>query len=247
MASIDLLKLAFGAFICPQACVLCDGWVVNARLSPLCLSCFAAIRPLRGPFCHKCGVTIPGNLLELHAVCSQCRDGSFRFEKARSWGSYEGELRRLIQAFKFEGYSRLAAPLSDLLRDCQSEYFSDAEWIVPVPLHPERRRKRGYDQTLLLARSLSAKAGIPLSRCIRRTRNTQPQFGLDHISRRRNVRGAFELVHSKRLDGTRILIVDDVMTTGATVNELCRVLQKAISPKELWVLTAARVARRIES
>jgi ComF family protein len=190
-------------------------------------------------------VPIPGNLLELHAVCARCRNGGFRFHEARSWGLYEGDLRRVIQAFKFEGQSRLAAPLSDFLRECQSGNFPEADWIIPVPLHPRKRRERGFDQTSLLAESLSKKAGIPLAPCIRRIRYTQPQFGLDHLSRRRNIRGAFELNQRWTLDNKRVLLVDDVMTTGATVEEICRVLQLEARTKEILVLTVARVAKLI--
>jgi len=239
----DYLKLAIEAFVCPQACVLCDRWVANSDFSPLCSFCLDGIRPLRGPFCHKCGVPVPGNLLESHALCSSCREGSFRFSEARSWGLYEGELRRVIQAFKFDGHLRLVAPLADFLRQCQSEHFSNPDCIVPVPLHPKRRRQRGFDQTLLLAKSLSAKANIPLLRCIRRARNTVPQFGLNHEDRRRNIKGAFELTKGQGLEGKSILIVDDVMTTGATVEEMCRVLQTKAKPDDVRVLTVARVSK----
>lgn len=201
------------------------------------------MRPLRGPFCYKCGVPVPGSLLESYAFCHSCRQGSFRFSEARSWGLYEGKLRRVIQAYKFDGHLRLFAPLSDMLRECQSEYFSDSDWIIPVPLHPKRRRQRGFDQTLLLARSLSAKTNIPLLRCVKRTRNTAPQFGLNHEDRRQNIRGAFELIKRQSLEGKRILIVDDVMTTGATVEEICGVLQAGAKPEEIQVLTLARVSK----
>jgi len=159
---------------------------------------------------------------------------------------YEGRLRRVIQAFKFEGYSRLAGPLSDLLRKCLSEHFIDSEAIVPVPLHPKRRKQRGFDQTLLLARSLSAKTGIPLHQCVRRNRNTVPQFGLNHEHRRLNIKGAFELARGDELEGKRLLILDDVMTTGATVEEMCRVLQTEAAPEDVNVLTVARVSRNFE-
>lgn len=200
---------------------------------------------LRGPFCCQCGVPVPGNLLDLHAICSGCREGRFSFSKARAWGLYEGELRRIIQAFKFEGYSRLAAPLSDLLLDCQVKNFGDADWILPVPLHPKRRRERGFDQTLLLAKSLSHKADIPLARCLHRTRYTLPQFGLDHESRRRNIREAFKLSRYHELTGKRVLIVDDVMTTGSTVEEISRVLRRWVKPKDVQVLTIARVSKLV--
>jgi ComF family protein len=198
---------------------------------------------MRGPICYRCGLPIPGSLSESYGFCSICREGgSAVYDEARSWGLYEAELRRVIQAFKFDGHLRLAEPLSDLLRQCQEEYSSAADCIVPVPLHPKRRRERGFDQTLLLARSLSAKMRVPLLRCVRRRRNTVPQFGLNHRERRRNIKGAFELTSRQEVEGSRILIVDDVMTTGATVEEICRVLKRA-NPEAIGVLTVARVSK----
>ena len=138
---------------------------------------------------------------------------------------------------------RLAAPLSEFLRQCQEQYFSDIDWIVPVPLHPKRVRQRGFDQTLLLATSLSHQACIPLLQCVRRRRNTAPQFGLDHAGRQRNVKGAFELRKRHALEGRKVLIIDDVMTTGATVEEISRVLLHDSELREVQVLTVARVSK----
>ncbi len=223
--------------------MVCDQWVVNSDFSPLCSVCLGAIRPLQEPFCRKCGVPVPGSLQEAQTLCSLCSQGNYRFSEARAWGLYEGELRRVIQAFKFEGYMGLAVPLSDFLRQCQLVHFPDSDWIIPVPLHPKRKRQRGFDQTLLLAGSLSVRARIPLVQCIRRTRNTAPQFGLNHWERSRNVRGAFRLTQKEGLEGARILIVDDVMTTGATVEEMSRLLQETVKPADVQVLTVARVSK----
>jgi ComF family protein len=245
--SADILKAAIGAFLFPQACVLCDHWVVNSRFSPLCSDCLGSLRPIRGPVCDNCGVPIPGNLLDLYAVCSSCREQGFSFSKARSWGPYEAGLRKLIQAFKFGGRPRLVAPISELLRCCQSEHFPDSDLIVPVPLHPKKKRERGFDQTLLLAKYLSARGRIPLLRCVNRKKYTRPQFGLNHADRRRNLRGAFGLSNRHQLDGKRILLVDDVMTTGATVEEVSRVLYRDARPFDVEVITVARAVRRLEN
>jgi ComF family protein len=176
-------------------------------------------------------------------VCSGCLHSTARYTRARSWGSYEGNLRRVIQSFKFEGLERLATPLSEFLTQCYVQHFSEIDWIVPVPLHPRRTRQRGFDQTLILAKSLSTRVGIPLLRCIRRSRYTAPQFGLDHVRRRQNVRGAFEVMKRSELEGRSVLLVDDVMTTGATVEEISGVLLRDSEPKEVQVLTVARVSK----
>jgi predicted amidophosphoribosyltransferase len=109
--------------VCPQACVLCKSWVANPDLSPLCAGCLAEIHPLLTSLCDKCGVPVPGDLTDSFVLCSNCREGRFHFTRARSWGLYEGSLRRIIQAFKFDGFMRLAAPLSDFLRQSQAEHF----------------------------------------------------------------------------------------------------------------------------
>jgi ComF family protein len=116
-----------------------------------------------------------------------------------------------------------------------------------VPSHPKRRAQRGYDQTLILGKSLAKGTGIPLFRSLSRKQNTAPQFGLDWDERRRNVRGAFALRQAHKLAGKRILLVDDVMTTGATVQEICRVLRGQSDVKSIDVLTVARVEKLQES
>jgi ComF family protein len=239
----DTLRQVAVAFFCPQACVVCDGWVANPDLSPLCASCHGELEAMQQPFCHVCGIPLPGNLLESAALCSYCREGIHGFNHARAWGPYAGNLRRVIQAFKYDGCRRLAAPLGTLLLQCYQTHFSRIDWIIPVPSHPKRRAQRGYDQTLILGKSLAKDTGVLLFRHLSRKRNTAPQYGLDLDQRRRNVRGAFALRQAARLAGKKVLVVDDVMTTGATVQEICSLLQGNSKVKSIDVLTIARVAR----
>ena len=232
------------ALLFPQSCVLCGAWVNNPDLSSLCHPCLSHLPRHCGPMCRYCGVCLPASLAEAFAVCSACRGQRHLFDLARSAGPYEGALRELIHKYKFEGFRNLARPLAGVL---ESVYSGDpdlpsADWILPAPLHPTRRRERGFDQTLLLARGLSAGVRVPVFSGLRRIRPTSPQFGLDHEERARNVRGAFALSGGDALAGGSILVVDDVMTTGATVNEICRLLREEASPKQIVALTLARVS-----
>ena len=231
------------ALLFPQSCVLCGAWVNNPDLSPVCRPCLSSLPKHSGPMCRYCGICLPATLAEAFAVCSACRQQRYLFDRARSVGPYQGALRELIHKYKFEGFRRLAKPLAAMLEGviAGDPDFPAADWILPAPLHPTRRRERGFDQTLQLASSLSASLRIPVFSGLRRIRPTAPQFGLDHDERARNVRGAFALSGGQLSDRT-ILVVDDVMTTGATINEICRLLREQASPKQIVALTLARVS-----
>jgi len=175
-------------------------------------------------------------------VCALCRAGERSFDWARSTGPYEGKLRDVIRKFKFDGFRRLAYPLARRLANEYSFHRGPftADSLVPVPLHRRRKRERGFDQTLALARILGSQLGLPVLRAVRRVRYTAPQFGLDRLERTKNVRGAFKISCDERVAGRRPLLVDDVMTTGATVSEICSLLRKEGHAQEIMVLTVAR-------
>ena len=156
-------------------------------------------------------------------------------------GEYEGSLRDIIHAFKYEGRRSLAAPLAALIRDAGAWKLDDAACVVPVPLHPLRRLQRGFNQSADLARHL----GPPVVHALWRTRLTAPQAGLDAAARRRNVRGAFRLspllrrsVRNALIEDRVVVLVDDVRTTGATLQACAGVLQEA-GAREVRTLTVA--------
>jgi ComF family protein len=226
----ELLSSVVQALMLPQSCVICHRWVADPRWIPLCRECAGAPRPLTGPRCHICGVPVDANVLDEGYPCSRCRTGEYGLDRVRAWGRYDGPLRELIQAYKYDGIKRLAPYLGERLSATVQDEFAGLELdgIVPVPLHPSRRRSRGFDQTLLLARQLSRRSGIPVWRCVRRTRATLPQVGLSRAARRENVRGAFAPAWSRKgLEGARLLILDDILTTGATLEEVAGVLRRA--------------------
>lgn len=169
-----------------------------------------------------------------------CRAGARNFDGAYCFGFYENELRELIHLLKYDGMKPLAARLGDLLyRALPLDEAFDA--VVPVPLHWRRRFARGFNQAALLAECLAAKRRIPVRHALRRVRATSSQTGLTNARRRENVRGAFRVRRS--VEDLRILLIDDVMTTGATGSACAAVLKRA-GAKSVTLLTAARVDRR---
>ncbi|MBI4464119.1 MAG: ComF family protein [Acidobacteria bacterium] len=163
------------------------------------------------------------------------------FEQARSFGRYEGSLRALIQRLKYDGLRPLARPLGNCLANAFHRLTGDSwDWVVPVPLHPKRKRQRGFNQAELLAARLSRLCRVPLgSRDCVRVRETRPQTGLRAAERRKNVAGAFHVPHPQRVRSRRLLLVDDVLTTGATANACARALLDA-GAEGVWVVTLAR-------
>lgn len=165
-------------------------------------------------------------------------------DASRAAGEYEGALRAIIHAFKYDGRRSLARPLAAMMRAAGAHVLRGADCVVPVPLHPWRRVRRGFNQAVDLARHLES----PLVHGLWRSRPTVPQTGLTSGARRRNVRRAFTLSllvsrsrRSRLLEDRVVVLVDDVRTTGATLNECARVLKSA-GVREVRALTVARAA-----
>jgi ComF family protein len=167
------------------------------------------------------------------------------FDNAYSYGSYEGVLRRLIQLFKYERIDTLAAPLGRfLLNGLPRDLRFDC--LVPVPLHWRRKWSRGFNQAELLARVLGRHTALPvLAKTLQRRRSTQAQAGLSDAERRANTEGAFTVPDKRRpdLSGKHVLLIDDVLTTGATLSAASRALRRA-GARRVTVLTVARADRR---
>lgn len=183
--------------------------------------------------------------LDRRGLCALCRrEETPGYDAAFSYGFYDGPLRRLIHLFKFQRVETLAVPLGRhmalaLPRDRQFDL------IVPMPLHWRRRWMRGFNQAALLAGEVSRRTGIPLAgrRALVRRRHAVPQSGLSSAARRRNATGLFEVVDRQQIAGRRIILVDDVLTTGATAQSAARALKRAGAVR-VTVLTAARADRR---
>jgi ComF family protein len=232
----------------PESCLACAAPVSRARERGVCRGCWSKLLQLRvsGPVCPACGIPYPGFAdvpLEAH-LCVKCMLTLPPFSGARAFGYYGSVLRRIIQALKFDGRRDLAVILAPLLASTFLELWSPADFdlVVPIPLHPRRERERGYNQAKLLAMPLGRIVGVPVNaRALRRHRNTSPQVGLSDSDRAHNVKHAFGCARPALVRGRRILLIDDVMTTGSTMASACEALLEA-GAQRVSALTLARVA-----
>lgn len=233
----------------PSDCAVCGEELTVVGPTSVCPACWASLEPWQGAVCARCGLPLGTRDASEAAslICAECRLAAREFDAARSYGLYRGALRQVVLLLKFHRQERLGRRLGALLAPLWS-LFEDPEnaWLIPVPLHAARQRERGFNQAELLARGLIRalhRAGKPCphlaARELRRTRATAPQTGLSLAARRENVRGVFAPLHARLLRGRTIVLVDDVMTTGATLSECAGTLKRAGAARVL-ALTLAR-------
>lgn len=209
--------------VLPSSCIVCEEELpLTGRKGSCCQRCWNALPRIDHATCVRCGYISALGRGETFC-CLECVDDPAPFEGFYAWGSYRGGLEKAIQAFKYRNHDFLAGHFASLL----AEVVPSRPWVVvPVPLHPSRRRQRGFNQAESLARSFARLRVVPLdTRLLRRVRPTASQSSLGREERRRNVRRAFEVVGEVR--GLTILLVDDVATTGATLRECGRTLLSA--------------------
>jgi len=230
-------------WILPRSCRSCERVLYGESNPCFCDDCWRAVPLLSGPCCPSCGKPFRSESALIHSPghrCGDCRKRPPRFDRAVAAGPYAGNLAKAIQLLKYGEHARLAGPLADLMAPCGARLDS-ADALLPVPLHPRRLRERDYNQALLLCDSLESRLGLKvIPDGLERIRETPPQTGLPLSDRKRNVRGAFAVKRPDRITGRRLILVDDVLTTGATVNECARMLRRA-GAKSISVLTLARV------
>ncbi|HHL39508.1 MAG TPA: ComF family protein [Deltaproteobacteria bacterium] len=228
----------------PRLCPLCarplsgrEG--TGRRGAVLCGRCFAAMPLIEGPLCSLCGRPF-SSPLGPDRPCSECAVDPPPYRRARSALFYEGAALDALHLFKYRGRVSLAAPLAALMAGAAREAAGGgADVVAAVPLHGSRLRERGFNQSLLLARAVAASMGARVdSRGLVRVAAGRPQVGLVRSERVRNVRGAFALAAPGGFSGRRVLLVDDVFTTGSTVAECARLLARAGA--EVSVATLAR-------
>jgi ComF family protein len=220
-------------------CAACEAPLEQPTRGPVCAGCWASILPLTPPLCDRCGDPLPTwrAISVPLARCPRCRRAPRIIDRARAIGAYDGALRAIVHAMKYEGRRSLARPLADLMRVRGEDMLEAASCTIPVPLHSSRLRERGFNQASDLARRL----GLPSIAALKRVRATATQTALPAAQRHRNVRDAFALTrHGRAVDGAIVVLVDDVSTTGATLEACARVL-KGAGAIEVRALTAARV------
>ncbi|MEK6680504.1 MAG: ComF family protein [Nitrospirota bacterium] len=259
-------------FLIPPTCHICKLPIKEYDNPYICRICWKKIRFIDGPVCPRCGIPFKSSVTLIRSpdyLCGTCRKQKFYFTKASALGYYEGTLSEAIHIFKYEKKQSMAKYMNSLTSDsligklnvmlnsfqhpipCREtlnqvqgdRMHFDNSLIVPVPLHKKRLNERGFNQSLLIAHHLSKSLNIPLSiDGLQRVRWTRPQIELSREERLRNVKGAFAVRDGISFKGKKLLLIDDVYTTGATVNECARMLKKA-GAKEINVFTIARVGR----
>lgn len=233
----------------PRFCLECNTSIESGASDPAVLSsghfcspCWEGIRPLNGPVCPVCRAPFPSEValvLSPDHHCGECREDPPAFSRAITPFAYEGALIKAIQSFKYNKRNMLAAPLARLLGEELKTVKADR--VMAIPLHPRRLRSREFNQSLLLAKELSKLHSLPLLiDAMIRVRETPPQVGLLKKERKKNILRAFSAARPEQIKDQRILLIDDVYTTGATLREGARTLIRA-GAKEVIVAAVARI------
>jgi len=229
-------------FILPSFCSYCRSPLGDSGVPRFCNECWSDFSPLQGPVCPTCGRPFgsPESLTDSpEHECLSCRKDPPHFDQALAAGLFEGPLREAIHVYKYRPLRSLGKPLAHWMA-AQVTMTVPLDVAMPVPLHKKRLRHRGFNQALLLAHGVSERFTLPLNYDnLVRTRYTRPQVELSGRERAENVRGAFKLMRPAEVHDKRILLIDDVFTTGATMNECAKVLKDA-GAASVSVLTLAR-------
>ncbi|PYS71010.1 MAG: hypothetical protein DMF73_11575 [Acidobacteria bacterium] len=231
------------ALVYPQPCAICGGSVESRHDGVACARCWNEAPLFRGDetLCWKCGALSLANVSDDKRKtirCSRCDDDAFT--AARACGLYEGALRASILELKRQPH--VARRVAQLMFDVQQrEPLNRADVIISVPLHHDRERERGFNQASVLARELARLVGLPFDEhsVVRRVHTERHRAGMDAKARRQSVANAFTVRHPKSIAGKRVLLIDDVFTTGATVSA-CATTMKDAGVTEVFVLTVAR-------
>ena len=225
----------------PGVCQICQRHRSEPAQGYVCDDCRQRVRFIQPPFCERCGLPYPGDLTGPFE-CANCRAMELHFRSARAAAVAGGVVLEAIHRYKYQRQLWFEAFLAGLLiRQAAPELGREHwDWLVPVPLHPTKEREREFNQAWRLARRLGAAAGIPVQpRLLQRARPTRTQTRLSRAERAENMRAAFRVAPDLDLGGSRIVLVDDVFTTGATTSACARALREA-GAGEVCVWTVAR-------
>jgi ComF family protein len=223
----------------PRLCLGCALPLLGERDGELCRRCARETDFLGGAKCARCGRPFAVPQAADH-LCGECLLRQPAFDLARAAAGHDGPVATAVRGFKYNRRLSLGPGLSRLLAAVIDDLDAAGDLVVPVPLHPRRQRQRGFNQAWLLARRAARRLGLPAEGdWLRRIRFTPPQVGLVRAEREANVRGAFSLAPRANFAGRRVILVDDVLTTGATVDACARVLKKA-GAEAVTVVTVTR-------
>ncbi len=231
----------------PSRCLLCQKTVISSSDNEnieICAECLSAL-PHNDMSCSRCAVPL---VVDVEGrLCGRCIKKPPAFDYVYSPLCYEEDVIRLVHQLKFSEKIAFSRTLGEIMLECWKletmknsnvDASSKPDYLLPVPLHKSRMRQRGFNQSIELSRVIAKKLNIPIEYDgVGRIRSTSAQTGLNAIQRRKNIKGAFKVV--QKISAKRVLIIDDVMTTGSTVNELARILKKA-GIEQVGVLCLAR-------
>ncbi len=227
--------------IFPRTCLSCPAVLREGGTKPFCEACEGKISPISSPLCTLCGIPFPAPDGIDH-VCGDCLKDPPPFDFARSAGCYEGPLLEAISRFKYRSRTAAGVLLGQWMAARPWPGFRPADYdrLLPVPLHANRLRQRGFNQSVILGRVVAGAFSIAFDPFVLQRRvHRDPQVGLGRKDRRENVRGAFAASFPERVKGKNVVVLDDVYTTGSTVRECARALKKA-GAATVAVLTLAR-------
>lgn len=230
--------------VLPASCSYCSDPVAGSGIPRFCSQCWSEFAPVPGPVCPSCGKPFGSPVSLAHSPeheCLACRTHPPYFDQALAAGLFEGPLREAIHVYKYRPVRSLGKPLAEWMAQ-QVRMAVRLDLAMPVPLHRERLRLRGFNQSLILAHGICEQFSVPLLfDNLERHRSTRPQVELSGRERAENVKNAFGLSRPSEVLDKRILLIDDVFTTGATMNECARVLKDA-GAASVTALTLARTA-----
>ena len=238
---------ALVSVIFPADCRICGEVLTDSRRVPICPKCFASFERIPSTVCETCGCPLSGLPLKegQPRLCPACQNKTYGFDCARSFAIYEGPLVRAILLLKFEQIEPLGAWFAERLSEVMSEEGGRfaADVVVPVPLHRQRERERGYNQAALISKPLAKRLRLPHKALLLMRTKARPGKRILTLEERwESVRGAFATRPGSQVDNLRVLLVDDVLTTGATLDACARALREA-GAKSVVGLTVARAAR----
>jgi len=227
---MKFISLVIDLFL-PADCKVCKG-PLEYNESYICNRCLSRIEQIQPPFCNRCGKPCKTTF------CSECQKKRRYFKRAREYGVFEGVLKEAIHIFKYEKKEGISNALGDLMCRTLDNLSWNVDYIVPVPLHKKKERERGFNQTRLLAEFIKRKRNIPLFDGLIKKINTPSQVGLSYEERRKNLVDSFSLRNKEKIKDKSILLIDDVMTTGTTVDECSKILMEG-GAKDVFVLCLA--------
>lgn len=234
---------ALAAVVFPAPCRICEETLVTASRVPVCATCLEKLQAFDGPQCMRCGRPFLSTAVTagLQPLCQLCRKGVYDFDSARSFTAYDDHAMKAVVLLKYHRVTPLADWFAARMAELVQREKIHADVVVPVPLHRARQRERGYNQAELIARPLAKRLGLPLSGALLvRTKPRPDKHRLTRKERWSSVRGAYTAHAGANIDKQRVLLVDDVFTTGATLDACSRALRNAGAAGVIGV-TVARV------